>query len=131
VIARFRSGLYFEDLNAGGGSGIRLKLTKPLVYDSATLGRTVGVPKGFITDLASIPRVLWNVLPPIGAYDAAAVVHDYLYRTGGCTRAQADRVLYEAMIALKVDALQARIIYAGVMVGGWKSWNAYRAKGAA
>jgi hypothetical protein len=124
VTARFRSGLYFKDLLEPGA--IRLQLIRSLSYDSAALERTIRVPRGFVTDLASIPRLLWNVLPPIGAYDAAAVVHDWLYRSGGCSRAEADRVLLEAMRACNVDALQRGAIYAGVRVGGWVTWGKYR-----
>lgn len=101
-------------------------LLAPLVYDCGVLNRTIEVPAKFVTDLASIPRILWNVLPPIGAYDAAAVVHDYLYAYNGVTRAQADSVLNEAMGVCNVDALQRSAIYAGVRVGGWKPWNEYR-----
>ena len=47
--------------------------------------------------------MLWNILPPTGPYGKAAVLHDWLYRTAGkATRAQADRVLREAMEALGV-----------------------------
>ena len=42
--------------------------------------RHVVVPKGFRTDLASSPRILWPILPPFGRWSAAAVLHDYLYR---------------------------------------------------
>lgn len=39
------------------------------------------VPKGFVSDLASIPRLLWGILPPHHhRYRLAALVHDYLLR---------------------------------------------------
>ena len=41
----------------------------------------VEIPNGFITDFASVPRLFWNIFPPIGNYRNAAIVHDYLYRT--------------------------------------------------
>lgn len=41
----------------------------------------IRVPKGFITDFASVPRILHSVLPKTGKYGKAAVLHDYLYRT--------------------------------------------------
>ena len=37
------------------------------------------VPKGFITDFASSPKILWPILPPRGEYGKAAVIHDYCY----------------------------------------------------
>ena len=40
-------------------------------------GRTFTVPAGAVTDLATTPRLLWNLLPPIGIYESAAVAHDW------------------------------------------------------
>lgn len=122
----FRTELEFRDLNRGPSSGIKLLLLSDLVYESPLLNRKIVVPAKFITDLASIPQFLWNILPPIGAYDAAAVVHDYLYLYNGFTRKQADDVLNEAMGELEVIAWKRRLIYAGVRVGGWLPWNRYR-----
>lgn len=142
----FRSDLDFRDLNRGSGR-IKLLLLSDLIYDSPALNRTITVPAEFVTDLASIPQVLWNILPPIGAYDAAAVVHDYLYTLGGfqrslvmgvpppltwtepVERAQADSILLEAMDVCQVVAWKKRLIYAGVRVGGWHAWNEHRADG--
>lgn len=121
--AEFLTSLFFED--AGGFPFI---LTEDLVYRSKVLGRKIVVPRGFKTDLASIPRVLWAVLPPVGKYDAAAVVHDYLYQCNGVTRGQADAVLREAMEVLRVRFTQRWTIYLGVRAGGWKPWNEYRKK---
>lgn len=53
----------------------------PLRYEIGGLGtgRFIEVPVGFLTDGASIPRLLWWLLPTWGVYSRAAVVHDYLY----------------------------------------------------
>lgn len=42
----------------------------------------VEVPAGFVTDGASVPRLLWWLFPPTGRYFLAAVVHDYLLDSG-------------------------------------------------
>lgn len=80
----------------------------------------INIPAGFETDFASVPQLLWNLLPPTGRYTRAAVVHDFLYRTPGlCTRAQADAVLYEAMkFPCHVGFFTRWTIYLGVRVGG-------------
>ncbi len=39
----------------------------------------IHVPAGFVTDLASVPRIFWTLLPPDGKYAKAAIIHDYLY----------------------------------------------------
>lgn len=45
------------------------------------------VPKGFVTDLASVPSVFWSVLRPDGEYAYAAILHDYLLGTAVVQRA--------------------------------------------
>ena len=122
----FRSKLRVED-----DGGFPFTLLEPLVYDSAVLNGTVIVPAGFRTDFASIPRGLWNILPPVGKYDAGAVCHDLLYREGAFNgraidRADADNVLREAMEVCGVGRAQRWLIYAGLRVGGWVVWRRYR-----
>lgn len=117
---RFVTPLQFQD-----NDGFPFTLLEDLVYETRR-HRIIRVPKGFKTDLASIPRVLWNVLPPVGRYNKAAVVHDFLYQNNGCTRAEADAVLNEAMRVLGVRVTQRWAIYAGVRLGGWVVWRRYR-----
>lgn len=95
-------------------------------YSNYTSGRRIMIPKGFITDFASIPRVLWSAVggPAEGKYRKAAVVHDFLYRTPGlATRPQADAVLLEAMKFLGCSWWQRTVIYSGVRVGGGSSYK--------
>jgi len=93
-------------------------------YESMVLDAIIQIPIGFVTDFASIPRVLWDWLPPTGKYARAAVVHDFLYRTPGfATRAQADGVLMEAMSILNVGWLTRQVIYNGVRLGGSSSYK--------
>jgi hypothetical protein len=40
--------------------------------------RTITVPKGYITDLASVPRICWTFIAPFDCA-RAAVVHDIMY----------------------------------------------------
>lgn len=58
---------------------------------------SVRVPKGFVTDLASVPSFFWSKYPPIGRYAYAAVVHDYLYWYQTTTKKVADEVMFAAM----------------------------------
>lgn len=82
--------------------------------------RPITVPAGFVTDFASIPRVFWTALPPTGKYGKAAVVHDYLYVIGGnlppdkFTKADADRIFYEAMGILGVNRFLRWMMYQAV-----------------
>ena len=83
----------------------------------------VDIPRGYLVDGASVPRILWNVIPPWGRYGAATIVHDilceYLSLTldgHPCkiTREQADNILFEAMTVLEVNTEQYDLIKAGV-----------------
>ena len=65
-------------------------LLSPLEYRSDSHGHGFTVPKNFITDLASIPRVLRGVFDQNGVSRPAAVLHDYLYCARLTTRAEAD-----------------------------------------
>lgn len=57
------------------------------------------IPKGFRTDLASIPRILWPIFPPHKAeFVTPSIVHDYMYTIKYKNdRALADEVFYEAI----------------------------------
>lgn len=83
----------------------------------------VYVPAGMLTDLASIPRLVWNILPPTGKYGAAAIVHDRLCNTlqitqagkpVDITRARADAILGEAMEVLQVPWIKRVTISSAV-----------------
>lgn len=84
------------------------------------------VPRGFVTDFASVPRGLWNIFPPFGRYSKAAVLHDWLYQTGKVARGEADRIFLECMKELGVPAWKRWAMYLGLRVGGWAAWNSYR-----
>jgi len=83
----------------------------------------IRAPKGFVTDLASIPQPLWSVLPRTGRYAYPAIVHDYMYWTQTTTREVADNVLLEAMKELDVSVAERESIYRGVRVGGGRAWE--------
>lgn len=99
---------------------------QPVHYDTAA-GERITVPAGYVTDFASVPRALWWLLPPTGRYQYAALIHDWLYdqhHQGCCTRtrAAADALLLEVMIASGVPRWQRLAIYAGVRLGGHSYW---------
>lgn len=109
------------------GDGRRWKLIEPFEYYRT--GREhvrYTVPAGFITDFASVPRLLWPILPPYGRYGKAAVLHDYLYRSGIVGRCEADIIFKEAMEVLGVARWKRRVLYAGVRLFGAKRFNKFR-----
>ena len=140
---------YLGPGDPGYTTGRTWRVTTPFEYAVGGPNSAIVVrcPVGQVTDFASIPRFLWAWLPPTGWYGKAAVLHDELYASGACggqsvTRAFADGVLFEAMRVLEAeklldygakqselrDWLDRRVIYWGVRLGGWATWNAYRSK---
>lgn len=89
------------------------------------------VPKGYQTDLLSIPKVLWPILSPFGAGAWGALPHDELYSTrfslpgqsDSDARAMADRILFDAAKDSGASQVRAGIIYSGVRAGGWWPWK--------
>ena len=86
-------------------------------------GKWVHVPKGFLTDGASVPRALWALIPPWGRYGQAAIMHDYLCeylsiiykgRPVPISRELADLFFLEAMIVLEVELSTRKMIYSAV-----------------
>lgn len=119
---------FLSELSVTPVSAHHWQLNKFLVCKTA-FGR-INVPKGFVTDGASVPRVLWALYPPMdGDYDAAAVLHDFIYQTGhGLTRAEADSLLLDGMRATNTARRKRCCIYLGVRLGGWVTWRRYRRK---
>ena len=78
------------------------------------------IPKGFKTDLASIPRVLWSIIAPqYTNYVAPAILHDYLYSCGNIgSRKWADEILYNALISEDVSKSTSLKFYFSVRIFG-------------
>lgn len=82
----------------------------------------IEVDAGFQTDFASVPRILWMVLPKWGKYGNAAVIHDWLYWKQDHSRAEADRIFLEGMSRLGVSAWTKYLMYYAVRAFGWLGW---------
>ena len=121
-------------------------LDTPLKFDSDTLsdeGRdllkycgvrvtnknVVSVPKGYITDLASVPRFCWAFIAPFDVA-RAAVVHDILYEKintaykGEKILTKHDRERYRKVAD---DLFKEGMESAVPPVPKWKIWAAYNA----
>lgn len=98
----------------------RWQLLAPFEYHVGAFPspRVITVPVGTVTDLASVPRLLWSIFPPHGKWAKAAIIHDYLYSKRLVPRKEADRIFLEAMEVLGVPRLQSRLIYRAVRVFG-------------
>ncbi len=119
------------------GSSGEWELIAPLIYQGNRDRFTV--PIGFRTDFASIPRIFAWLIPKNGSHDAAAIVHDYLYRhqplvpspaplrsMQRISRRDADRLFRRIMRELGTNCVRYNLMYAGVRIGGWVAYNKNR-----
>lgn len=86
--------------------------------------RRFKIEKGFVTDFGSIPLIFQSIVSPVGKATKAYVLHDYLLSEMYKSNKQAvvsgimlhnrrvcDRILYQALLQLKVNKIQAKLIY--------------------
>ena len=98
-------------------------LGSELEFTIRETGQRIIVPRGFVTDFASVPRVFWTFFPKHGEYTRAAIVHDYLYWQQQCSRGQADELFDIVMEDSDVDTTSRYSIYAAVRVWGGTAWE--------
>ena len=87
------------------------------------------VPRGFVTDLASIPQplqILRGRRTNTDRYVTAAIVHDYLYWRQDCTRAQADNIMAIALMESGMSSLERTLVIEGVRRFGQSAWDGNR-----
>jgi len=97
------------------------RLLEPVVVEVRE--HIITVPVGYETDFASVPQLFWNIVPPVGKYTIAAVVHDYLYDAKLFTKAETDSIFYDLMRKRGVGKFTAGILYAAVRTFGFMAWR--------
>jgi hypothetical protein len=120
-VSKFLTKLSME--NADDKDDGKWVLTADLLYQSNVANRVITVPKGFETDLASVPRMPVVFLLTGDTSDEAAVVHDFLYSTHMVDRATADAVLREASAVTGVPVWRRWLMWAGVRCFGGSHWE--------
>ncbi|EDJ6834378.1 phage tail protein [Salmonella enterica] len=78
----------------------------------------IEVPAGFVTDLASVPRIFWTILPPDGKYAKAAIIHDWMYDNALRTKKEADLIFLDGMTVLGVPKWKRTVMYWAVRLFG-------------
>lgn len=81
---------------------------------------TIVIPKGFITDFASTPRILYPIIPPIGIYNKACIIHDYIYQERIFPRKTCDLCFLQAMEVLEVPKWKRYLMFIIVRLFGKK-----------
>ena len=92
---------------------------------------TITVPSGFITDLASTPRILWAFIAPFDVA-RAAIVHDLLYKSIRQYRwkkglIEEDKELIENAKVAADKVFHLAMKDAEPKVSGWKIYSAWKA----
>jgi hypothetical protein len=89
--------------------------------------REITVPRGMVTDLASVPRIAWSIVNRVGPHLEASIMHDFLYiawqslpgrDARDADREFADKLLRVAMEEAGVGALKKALIYNTVRTFG-------------
>lgn len=99
-------------------------VVQPLVYNGEV---NIVVPDGFETDLASVPRFFWILIPHADKHIVeGSIIHDYMYsgNTAVTKRSQADRILRQACKDMGAPAWYCWVVWAGVRIGGGSAWKA-------
>lgn len=94
-------------------------------------GSKLIIPKRFKTDFATIPKIFWSILPPIGRANLAFIIHDYLYQSKDPRgRKFADKEMLYWMQKLGLDEKKVfgirpktKVIYRVVRWKGSKYWR--------
>lgn len=77
------------------------------------------IKAGSKTDLVSVPRLLWLIIPPHGLAVNPSIVHDYLTRNKILPRVECDTIFYELLIKTSINPFQAATMYIYVRLFGW------------
>lgn len=97
-----------------------------LLENGTSFKQEIVVPEGFVTDFASTPTLLYPIFPPIGIYNKAAMVHDFLY-SKDCSyilqREFADKFFLQAMEVLGVPKWKKRLMFLAVRIFGAKRFR--------
>ena len=92
---------------------------------------TITVPTGFITDLASTPRLLWNVIAPFDVA-RAAIVHDLLYKSIRQYRWKKGLIEEDKELIKNAKKASDKVFLLAMKdaepkVSGWKIYSAWKA----
>ena len=104
-------------------------LTRPFVF--SVDDEIFTVPMGFVTDGASVPRLLYSLCSPVsGPFGQGAIVHDFLYSVDGpdIGRLRADLVLYQIGRFRGAGLAESQLVKSGVNLFGWMSYKTGRDK---
>lgn len=90
----------------------------------------ITVPKGFLSDFASIPRIFWAILHPTDSKIlAASLTHDFIYSKHGklkdrtLSRKDCDKIFLKIMQTVGLGWFKRTMAYNAVRVFGGFAWR--------
>lgn len=92
-------------------------------------GEEIIIPKGYVTDFASVPRIFWVIFPPhFYSYRKPSIIHDYLYTENKIilSRKESDKEFSELLKQNGAWCVTIFLFYSYVRLFGWIKWNKYK-----
>jgi hypothetical protein len=100
-------------------------IIQPLTVQLST-GDIISIPRGFVYDMATVPKWLWSIVRPFNDGLIGFLIHDYLYvhqEKHHLTRKQVDaEMLYWLNITNK-NKFDNYLRYCIVRLLGWMWWK--------
>lgn len=91
-------------------------------------GDAIPIPKGMLTDFASVPRAFWMIVPKAGPHNKAAALHDYLCQAEIFPIHINNVIFKEALESIKeVPRWKIWPMFASVEVGTWATYGKHTA----
>jgi hypothetical protein len=100
----------------------RFELLKDVVVTLSN-GQAITIPKGYVTDFATVPRLLRGIVWGAGNHNLATLIHDYLYDNQTGTRLAADREMLYWLKKAGCSRAKRYAMYGAVRIGGRSWWN--------
>ncbi|MEA1973681.1 MAG: DUF1353 domain-containing protein [Candidatus Cloacimonadota bacterium] len=99
-------------------------VAEKFTFVSNIIQEAITIPRGFQTDLASIPRGFRWLISVNNNSVTPAVIHDYLYATKGIvSRKEADLIFLEMLKRYKVSYWKRKSMYYAVRMFGKKYYK--------
>jgi hypothetical protein len=115
-----------RDISEGEDPKFILEEDVEIVYSYRRKHYIVVIPKGFITDFASIPKIFRNWLSNVSGYNKCYLLHDFQYSILSQekhSRANSDNILRENLDWCNMNMLDRNAVYFAVRIAGGKHWK--------
>ena len=85
------------------GDTVLYKLTRSITVEGIT------IPKGFVFDGATVPKVFWPLFPPVDKYIHSVALHDYLLSTGESWK-KSNEYLFKSLRNTQIGKIRFNLI---------------------